>query len=282
MKKEVRTICYDNDLGLEAYCLEGIVQPFPNHFHEYYVIGYMVSGERYLSCKSKEYTLHKEDIVLFNPEDNHTCAQSGSEPLHYLGLNISKTVMQRLVHEIKGVEGLPHFCQTVIFDKEVASYLQPLHECIMNGSGEFEKDELLFFMISLLLQRYSQPFEEITTDCRKEIENACQLIEEHFAEPISLEMLCNCAGLSKSALLRAFTKSKGMTPYRYLQTVRVGAAKKLLEQGNSLIDTALRTGFSDQSHFSKFFSMFIGIAPGVYREIFCDKNTKGVSDENQP
>ena len=52
MRKETRTICFDSDLQLEAYRLEGIVQPFPNHFHEYYVIGYMVAGERYLSCKN--------------------------------------------------------------------------------------------------------------------------------------------------------------------------------------------------------------------------------------
>jgi len=86
MKKEVRTICYDSDLQLEAYRLEGIVQPFPNHFHECYVIGYMVGGKRYLSCKNKEYTLNKGDIVLFNPEDNHACAQRGDETLHYLGV----------------------------------------------------------------------------------------------------------------------------------------------------------------------------------------------------
>lgn len=32
MKKEIRTVCYDDDLHLEAYRFEGIVQPFPNHF----------------------------------------------------------------------------------------------------------------------------------------------------------------------------------------------------------------------------------------------------------
>ena len=41
MKKETRTIVYDDALQLEAYHLEGIVQAFPNHFHEYYVIGLM-------------------------------------------------------------------------------------------------------------------------------------------------------------------------------------------------------------------------------------------------
>lgn len=280
MRKETRTICFDSDLQLEAYRLEGIVQPFPNHFHEYYVIGYMVAGERYLSCKNVEYTLRRDDIVLFNPEDNHACAQSGTEALHYLGMNISKPVMSKLVNDITGRRVLPQFSRTVLSDKELACYIQPLHGSIMSGSGEFEKEELLLLMVSLLFERYCEPFEENSVDCPKEIEDTCQFIETHFAETISLEQLCACAGLSKSALLRAFTKSKGITPYRYLQTVRVGTAKKLLEQGTSLIDTAMQTGFSDQSHFTKFFTMFIGLAPGVYRDIFRDKNTKGAIHED--
>lgn len=281
MKKEIRTTCFDNDLGVETYCLEGIVQPFPNHLHEYYVIGYMMSGQRYLSCKNKEYNLKEGDMVLFNPGDNHTCAQLGTEPLHYWGMNISKTIMQGLVKEISNIEKPPYFASTVIIDKEVADYFRTLHENIMKGSGEFENDELLFFMISILLKRYNELFEEKERDFDKEIELTCAFLEEHFAQTISLEELCGLVGLSKSSLLRSFTKSKGMTPYRYLQSVRINAARKLLEQSNSLIDTALKTGFSDQSHFSRFFNMFIGLTPGTYRDIFHRKTEKRGLDESE-
>ena len=65
---------------------------------------------------------------------------------------------------------------------------------------------------------------------------------------------------------------KGVTPYRYLENIRIGEAKKLLEQGASPLDAALATGFCDQSHFTNYFSRFIGLAPGVYRDIFLKKN----------
>ena len=42
----------------------------------------------------------------------------------------------------------------------------------------------------------------------------------------------------------------------------------MLEQGVAPIEAALQTGFSDQSHFTNYFNRFIGLAPGVYREIF--------------
>ena len=98
-------------------------------------------------------------------------------------------------------------------------------------------------------------------------------MEHHYAERIYLNQICRCAGLSKSTLLRAFTKSKGVTPYRYLENIRIGKAKKLLEQGVAPIGAALQTGFSAQSHFTNYFSRFIGLAPGVYRDIFSGRNT---------
>ena len=120
----------------------------------------------------------------------------------------------------------------------------------------------------MLIQQYGQPFENCVPECREEIEKACAFMERHYAERIYLDQICRCAGLSKSTLLRAFARSKGVTPYRCLENIRIG--KKLLEQGVPPIEAALQTGFSDQSHFTNYFNRFIGLAPGVYRDIFRD------------
>lgn len=67
MKQEMRTVKYNAELKVEAYHFQGIMQKFPNHFHEYYVIGYIEQGQRFLSCKNKEYTIEPGDLLLFNP-----------------------------------------------------------------------------------------------------------------------------------------------------------------------------------------------------------------------
>ena len=165
----------------------------------------------------------------------------------------------------------------------LACGLRSLHELVMERSQEFDKEErlllclsLLLFdkeerlllCLSLLLQRYGQTFEQCVPECRDEIERACAFMEQNYAGRICLDQICRCAGLSRSTLLRAFAKAKGVTPYRYLENIRIGAAKKLLEQGSSLVEAAMRTGFSDQSHFTNYFSRFIGLSPGAYRDIF--------------
>ena len=44
-------------------------------------------------------------------------------------------------------------------------------------------------------------------------------------------------------------------------------------------EAALRTGFSDQRHFTNFFTRFIGLSPGTYREIFTGRRTPPAPDE---
>lgn len=271
MKKETRTVVYDDALRMEAYRFAGIVQPFPNHFHEHYVIGFVEGGERCLSCKNREYNIERGNVILFNPGDNHACVQSDGGTFDYRGLNISKGVMLDLAEEVTGKRQLPGFSRTVVCDDEVACYLRPLHEMVMRGSSDFGKEEALLFLISTLIQNYGQPFESCVPECPHEIERACEFIRQHFNERIYLEQICRYAGLSKSTLLRAFTKSKGVTPYRYLETIRINEAKALLGKGVQPAEVAMRTGFSDQSHFTNYFNSFIGLSPGVYRDIFFDK-----------
>lgn len=275
MKKAVKTVVYDEELRLEAYRFEGMVQSFPNHFHEYYVIGFVEDGKRRLSCKNQEYTIGPGTIILFHPGDNHACAQIDGGALDYRGFNITQEVMLELAGEVTGRRALPGFSRNVLCDEDAACYLRPLHEMVMTGSGEFGKEETLLLFLSLLIQRYGQPFERCIPECRDEIEKACAFMEQHYTERLYLDQICRCAGLSKSTLLRAFTKSKGVTPYLYLENIRIGAAKKLLEQGAAPVEAALQTGFSDQSHFTNYFNSFIGLAPGVYRDIFSEKRGMG-------
>ena len=102
----------------------------------------------------------------------------------------------------------------------------------------------------------------------RSVERVCAWLGTHFREKPRLEDLCALAGMSRSTLLRSFTRSKGITPYRYLETLRVNAAKALLAHGMRPAEAALEAGFSDQSHFTNQFVRYTGVSPGAYREIF--------------
>lgn len=275
MEKETRTVVFDSDLNIEAYRFENIIQSFPNHFHDYYVIGFIEKGERTLFCKNSEHSVKQDDILIFNPADNHGCVQIDNGTFNYNCMNISKQTMQMLTEEITGKKYLPEFSQPVVSDKELLLLIRKLHRLIMNNGDKFEKEENLFLALCLLIQNYSQSSVPEQFNYSHEIENACDFIHLHYSEHISLEQLCDCCNISKSTLLRAFTKSKGVTPYRYLQSVRVDKAKVLLENGLPPSEAALQAGFSDQSHFTNVFNTYIGLSPAAYRNIFRNnKNDK--------
>lgn len=131
MRQEERTVCFDRELKIEAYTFKGIMQKFPNHFHEHYVIGFIEKGQRYLSCKNKEYTTSTGDLLLFNPFDSHTCEQIDDKVLDYRCINIKPEIMKKTVFEITGKNYLPKFNQPVIFRSELVPLLQELHYIIM-------------------------------------------------------------------------------------------------------------------------------------------------------
>lgn len=269
MSLKERTVRFDYDLQIEAYRFQGVMQKFPNHFHEYYVIGFIESGQRRLSCKNKEYVVATGDLVFFNPMDNHACEQIDKKALDYRCLNIEAEIMRKVTKEITGKDYLPHFKAPVAYRSEHTSLLHNLHQMIMQESPNLKKEETFYFVMKQLIEEYTEFPKEIADGTNAEkIKNICNYIEAHYKERIALDDLAKISNMNKYSLLRSFTRVRGITPYRYLQTVRINAAKKLLEQGTRPLDAALESGFGDQSHFSHFFMEFIGLTPGQYQNIF--------------
>lgn len=271
--QEERLVRFDNELKIEAYQFIGIMQKFPNHFHEYYVIGFVGSGRRYLTCKNKDYTIDAGDLLMFNPLDNHACHQVDNKPLDWRCINVNENIMRETVKQVTGRDYLPKFTTTVAYRSEAVSLLRELHDLIMEQRTDFEKEEVFFFLIEQLIAEYTEPAGESLSATSEEIQKACFYLENNFAEPITLDDLSKLSGLNKYTLLRNFTKQRGVTPYQYLETIRIGEAKKLLEKGVNPLDAAMQTGFVDQSHFTKFFKKLIGLTPKQYGDIF--KENKG-------
>lgn len=269
MLNEVRTVYLDSDLNIEAYRFKGIMQKFPAHFHEYYVIGFIEEGQRYLVCKGEEYIINPGDLLLFNPYDTHSCEQIDGKTLDYRCINVKPEVMKKAVLEINGNENIPCFKQNVLYHSEIVSSLRELHVKISQNESEFKKEELFLYLLEELIQKHSDltilsPASETT----HEIKTVCNYLEENYAKTITLNDLSNLTEWSKYHLLRSFTKQKGISPYSYLETIRVNHAKKLLEQGVKPIEVTFLTGFSDQSHLTKFFKKLVGLTPKQYMRIF--------------
>lgn len=269
MNREVRTVVFDTDLQLEAYQFQGIMQKFPNHFHDYYVIGFIEQGKRHLVCNNQEYVLNTGDMIIFNPHDPHACEGIDGRTLDYRCINIQPEVMREYTREITGQDYLPNFTAPVLYQHELVSSLHDLHLMILEEQSDFGKEELLLLLLEQLLRDYADAESSVSSqDVTIEVKCICEYIESHYMESISLGELAERSGMSKYHLVRLFTRQKGISPYRYLETIRINQAKRLLEQGTLPLEVSAQTGFSDQSHFTNFFKKLIGLTPKQYHRIF--------------
>jgi|SRR5579871_2606253 len=95
---------------------------------------------------------------------------------------------------------------------------------------------------------------------------AKEYISANLSGDVPLADVASECGLSASQFGKAFRKSVGMPPHKWMVRQRVSLAKSLLRQGEmTLAQIALACGFSDQSHFTQCFSAWTGLSPGVWR-----------------
>ena len=93
-------------------------------------------------------------------------------------------------------------------------------------------------------------------------------INAHLEEGLSLEQLAHECRLSVTHFAKAFARSTGISPHRWLMQRRVDVAKDLLLTiDSSLVEISLKCGFSDQSHFTRVFAEVAGETPGRWRQI---------------
>lgn len=89
-------------------------------------------------------------------------------------------------------------------------------------------------------------------------------IRDNIARRITVDELATIARLSVFQLSRAFRRDHETTPYRLVLDVRIHHATGMLRDGATIADTAMRSGFADQSHFTRHFKRATGMTPKQY------------------
>lgn len=96
-------------------------------------------------------------------------------------------------------------------------------------------------------------------------------LERHLTDRTSVVQMAQMAQMVERTFLRRFKKATGDSPLEYLQRLRVEAAKRLLEKGETRIDLLTNAvGYGDASSFRRLFKQVVGVSPTVYRRRFVE------------
>jgi len=105
----------------------------------------------------------------------------------------------------------------------------------------------------------AEPFNPLMEKVRRHL-------EQHYAEPVRLEQLCELTGLRPANLCRRFKAYTGLTTGEYLTRCRLAEAVRRLRGGNEKIATlCFDCGFSDLSNFNRTFRRVFGKPPSAFR-----------------
>jgi transcriptional regulator GlxA family with amidase domain len=102
-----------------------------------------------------------------------------------------------------------------------------------------------------------------------------EYLREHFDRTLSIDHLAERIGMGPRNFIRRFKAATGRLPNAYIQTLRVAAAKELLEQGAASIQAVCsQVGYEDIAFFRGLFKRHTGMTPGEYRASFAQLNIR--------
>ena len=97
---------------------------------------------------------------------------------------------------------------------------------------------------------------------REKLMRAIEYIHDRLETELTVSEIARAVHMSPYHFTRLFKRSTGLSPYRYVIQSRVKKAKELLTSGKfSIIETAHRLGFADQSHLTRHLKHLFGVTP---------------------
>lgn len=259
------------------------------HWHDEFEAVYVQKGSIRMYINGGEYTLEEGDGAFVNSCIVHnygsdapdtecvmpnvlfsTAAVSGYDGLlheKYLRPIVSAADFSHIIFRAENAE--QKACIDLI--EKVCEQLE-----VMAYGYEFRVRALLselIFSINSMLE-FKLAANENSADTKiNTVRKMTDFIKCSFQSDIKVSDIADSAAIGIRECQRIFSETLDTTPTKYLMTVRIDYAKKLLcETTLSMLQICERCGYSDQSYFTKLFRETTGISPFKYR-----KNHKNMS-----
>lgn len=126
-------------------------------------------------------------------------------------------------------------------------------------------EELLCYIIALLVQREAVPTSNMHIDDIKAIYAVKFYLEEHLENPPNIAALAVQAKMSEPKFRKLFKQTFGKGVFEYYQSLRMQEAASLLKEKRMTVsEVGYQLGFTNLSHFSRVFEQHIGMKPKKY------------------
>src|SRR5207247_1633020 len=121
-------------------------------------------------------------------------------------------------------------------------------------------------ILEVLAEESRASVHDAASDLPGWLRQARDLVHDGFCGPLTLSSLAQTVGVHPSHLARTFRQHFHRSIGAYVRHLRIERASREIADTNAPLSAiGLRTGFFDQSHFSKVFKQHMGMTPTQFR-----------------
>ena len=246
------------------------------HYHPYFEMIYLVSGEGNCCLQHNIYKLGKGDLIMIPAGEIHKTTYTIGGIHDRIIIDFTESMLSTLYQELgrervdaalkRGVISIPDRRRSYIIDIFEKLLFENSSTDIMSKC--FIKtylQELLLFLIRFQEHESSVIKEMDVTNAI--IQNAATYIYQNYDKNITLDKVASMNNISPSYLSKKFKEITGFGFKEYLTNVRVKeAARQLLETKKTITEIAISCGFNDSNYFGDAFKHIKGLSPMKYRK----------------
>ena len=244
---------------------------FDAHIHEAVEIVYMISGSAHAFSGGLDCTLSSGDFFVVFPNE-----------VHYY----DKCIDDRAIVIIPPMSLIPEFGNIFSGNSPLSPLVQGVNplagkllEDALGYKGDFKKEVvrgILIAVIAMILEKMTLTKGKPPSDTA--VGAILDFCQNNYKEEISLDIVSESLGISKSHISHIFSDKIHMNFRDYINSLRLSSALPLLLEGKmSITEISDAAGFETIRTFNRAFKKKYGVSPMQYRKEACHL-TRGIQN----
>lgn len=237
------------------------------HWHPHYEIQFIVSGH-YAFYNNQTYDSGTCPLILIHaPYSLHRTTAQPDVPYERYIITLTVDALRRQISPMMDITAL--LSSSLVYARPDAEEMRELLDCIRD-IDRYQDDTMRLLYVAALLRRILMITENnhgaYVQSEHTYIQKVLQDMAENLSSPKTAQAWAEQCDVCIAKFHRDFRTVVGKSYHRYLTDLRMTYAGQRLSAGDAIVDVAMDTGYSGESHFINAFRAYWGETPGKFRE----------------
>lgn len=240
------------------------------HFHSHYEVSIVLGGDLTVINTGDSIKTDKPCVILHSPNTFHAViANKGARYKRY-NIYFNDGFLQSFPADYLNIRNVfgSNFSVTELGNTDIDELMVYVN-LIFGADDNKNRQRILLAALINKLGDYVGTARTLEGNGNASyIENVIQYISDNYGEPLTANLLADRFYVSSAKLNADFKGMTSVTLHKYIVTVRLINAKRMLISGKSVLETSVECGFFNESHFIRTFKEKTGMTPSKYAKMF--------------